>query len=58
MANDQSLKPEDFPVHTQQKQIVKGNGKTIADTPNPKIAEDIAEFGKVANNITDTALRR
>jgi len=27
MANDEPLKPEDFPVHTNQKQIVKNDGK-------------------------------
>jgi hypothetical protein len=30
MADDEPLKPEDFPVHTNQKQIVKNDGKTIA----------------------------
>jgi hypothetical protein len=37
------LKSEDFPVHTQQKQIVKNDGKTIAEARNPKTAEDVAE---------------
>ena len=43
MAHDEKLKPEDFPVHTEQKKIVKNDGKTIADASDKKIAEDIAE---------------
>jgi hypothetical protein len=49
MADDQplkpeeALKPEDFPVHTQQKKIVKTDGKTIAEARNQKTAEDVAE---------------
>lgn len=50
MANDQPQKPEDdplksedFPVHTQQKKIVKNDGKTIAEALNQKTAEDVAE---------------
>ena len=40
---DEALKPEDFPVHTQQKKIVKTDGKTIAEARNQKTAEDVAE---------------
>jgi hypothetical protein len=43
MADDEPLKPEDFPVHTNQKQIVKDDGKTIAEARTKKTAEDIAE---------------
>jgi hypothetical protein len=50
MADDQSLKPEDealipedFPVHKQQKKIVKAEGKTIAEASNQKTAEDVSE---------------
>lgn len=43
MADDEPLKPEDFPVHTQQKKIVKNDGKTIVEARNQKTAEDIAE---------------
>lgn len=43
MADDQPLKPEDFPVHTNQKQIVKNDGKTIAEARTKKTAEDVAE---------------
>jgi hypothetical protein len=43
MADDEKLKPEDFPVHTEQKKIVKNDGKTIAETNNKKIAEDVSE---------------
>ena len=43
MADDEPLKPEDFPVHTKQKQIVKNDGKTIAEARTKKTAEDVAE---------------
>jgi hypothetical protein len=43
MAHDEKLKPEDFPVHTEQKKIVKNDGKTIADASDKKVAEDVAE---------------
>jgi hypothetical protein len=43
MAHDEKLKPEDFPVHAEQKKIVKNDGKTIADASDKKIAEDVAE---------------
>jgi hypothetical protein len=35
--------PEDFPVLTDQKQIVKNDGKTIAEARIRKAAEDVAE---------------
>jgi hypothetical protein len=43
MAGDEPLKPEDFPVHTTQKQIVKNDGKTVAEALTKKTAEDVAE---------------
>jgi hypothetical protein len=43
MADDKPLKPQDFPVHTQQKQIVKNDGKIIAEARHPETAEDVAE---------------
>ena len=43
MADDEPLKPEDFPVHTNQKQIVKNDGKTVAEARTMKTAEDVAE---------------
>ena len=43
MANDVPLKPEDFPVHTIQKQIVKNDGKIIAEARTKKTAEDLAD---------------
>ena len=42
MAADE-LKPSDFPVHTEQKKIVKNDGKEIADGANPNIAEELAQ---------------
>lgn len=43
MADDEPLKPEHFPVRTNQSQIVKNYGKTIAGARTKKIAEDVAE---------------
>ena len=43
MADDEKLKPEDFPVHTEEKKIVKNDGKTIADASDKEVAEDVAE---------------
>ena len=43
MADDEPLKPEDFPVHTNQKQIVKNDGRAIAEARTKKTAEDVAE---------------
>jgi gamma-glutamyl phosphate reductase len=37
------LKPNDFPVHTEKKKIVKTDGKDIAEAKTPKIAEDVAD---------------
>ena len=43
MADDEPLKPEDFAVHMNQKQILKNDGKTIAEARTQKTAEDVAE---------------
>jgi hypothetical protein len=43
MADDKTLKPDDFPVHAKQKKIVKDDGETVADVCDNKTAEDIAE---------------
>jgi hypothetical protein len=43
IAHDEKLKPEDFPVRTEQKKIVRKDGKTIAEGSDKKIAEDVAE---------------
>ncbi len=43
MPGDEHLKPNDFPVHTEDKKIVKNDGKEIAEAATPKIAEDLAE---------------
>ncbi len=43
MANKEQLKPDDFPVHTEQNKIVKPDGKEIAKAQTPAIAEDLAE---------------
>ena len=43
MAGDEPLKPKDFPIHTNQKKVVKNDGKAIAEARTKKTAEDIAE---------------
>jgi hypothetical protein len=43
MADKEQLKPDDFPLHTEQKKIVKPDGKDIAEAQTPKIAEEVAE---------------
>jgi hypothetical protein len=37
------LRPDDFPLHTEQTKIVKPDGKDIAEARSPKIAEEVAE---------------
>jgi len=41
--DDRPLKPQDFPVRTKQKKIVKNDGGTIAEAPNEKTADEVAE---------------
>jgi hypothetical protein len=53
MADDEKLKPEDFPVHTDQKKILKKDGKTIAETSDKKIAEDVAERLNAEENLRE-----
>jgi hypothetical protein len=43
MPDDEALKPDDFPVHTNQKKIVKHDGKAIAEALDKKTAEEVAE---------------
>jgi hypothetical protein len=43
MANNDQLKPNDFPVHVERKKIVKTDGKNVAEGTTPKIAEEIAD---------------
>jgi hypothetical protein len=43
MADKEDLKPDDFPVHAEQKKIVKTDGKKVADASTPAVAEDIAD---------------
>jgi hypothetical protein len=42
-AADKSLKPEDFPVQVQHRNIVKNDGKAIAEACDEKTAEDVAD---------------
>ena len=43
MADNQPLKPNDFPVHTEKKKIVKTDGKELAEGTTPEIAGEIAD---------------
>lgn len=43
MTEQKRLQPDDFPVHTDNKKIVKPDGKEIADASTPKLAEEVAE---------------
>jgi len=43
MTEQKHLQPDDFPVHTEAKKIVKSDGKEIADARTAKIAQDVAE---------------
>jgi hypothetical protein len=43
MADNEHLKPNDFPVHAESTKIVKPDGKDIAEARTPKIAEDVAD---------------
>jgi hypothetical protein len=40
---DKPLKPEDFPVHTKQKEIVTDAGKPIAAARDKETAGDVAD---------------
>ena len=37
------FKPEDFPLNAEGKKIKKQDGTPIAETPDPAVAQDIAE---------------
>ncbi len=43
MADNDQLKPNDFPMHIDKKKIVKTDGKEIAEAKTTKIAEDVAD---------------
>jgi gamma-glutamyl phosphate reductase len=43
MPDKKQLEPDDFPLHAENKKIVKPDGKDIADARSPKIAEQVAE---------------
>jgi len=43
MVDQEQLKPNDFPVHTEKTKIVKTDGKDIVEAKTTKIAEDIAD---------------
>jgi hypothetical protein len=43
VSKEKPLKPGDFPVYTNQKEIVTDTGKPIAGTRDKETAEDIAD---------------
>jgi hypothetical protein len=43
MADKEQLKPDDFPLHSEVKKIVKPDGRGIAEANTAKIAEEVAE---------------
>jgi hypothetical protein len=40
---EKPLKPDDFPVHTKQKEIVTDTGKPVAVARDKETAEDITD---------------
>jgi hypothetical protein len=43
MAKPNPLKPDDFPVHVEDENIVKHDGEPIAEVCDKKTAEEIAD---------------
>ena len=43
MTDDKSLKPEAFPIQVQQRNIIKNDGKPIAEACDQETAEDVAD---------------
>ena len=50
---DKSLEPEDFPVRTDDKKIVKNDGEAIAEARNEKIADEVAGRLNVEESIRE-----
>jgi hypothetical protein len=42
-ADDDGLKPQDFPVRTKQKKILKNDGEPIAEARDEKTADEVAQ---------------
>ena len=51
--DDESLEPEDFPVRTERKKILKNDGETIAEARNEKVADEVAERLNVEESIRE-----
>ncbi len=43
MANNKTLKPQDFPIQVDDKDILKVSGKPIAKAVDKKTAHDVAD---------------
>jgi len=41
--DDKPLKPEDFPVNSEDKKVKKQDGTPIAETTDPAVASDVAD---------------
>ena len=41
--DDKPLEPDDFPVRTERKKILKSDGETIAEARDEKTADEVAE---------------
>jgi hypothetical protein len=41
--DDKPLEPEDFPIRTKRKKILKHDGKTIAEARNEPTADEVAD---------------
>ena len=51
--DDKPLEPEDFPLRTKQKKILKNDGKTIAEARNEQTADEVAERLNVEDQIRE-----
>lgn len=47
------LEPEDFPIRTKDKKIVKQDGETIAEARNEQTAEEVAERLNAEENLRE-----
>ena len=51
--DDKPLEPEDFPLRTKQKKILKNDGETIAEARNEQTADEVAERLNVEEQIRE-----
>jgi hypothetical protein len=41
--DDKPLEPEDFPIRTKRRKILKSDGETLAEACNEETAEELAQ---------------